>query len=127
VLLQEAYNDVTKRNGLGEFMQCMREVNNNTRRKYSVKRSDLESLFSNKIVWEDQAKKGGHIKLKNSVTGVVVEYKNHGSEDVDPGAVIDILDRIQAHINILGNDIFKYTKCLQNSKKVQLFSLKKYS
>ena len=76
--------------------------------KYSVSQQDLANLFSSQI-WVDCKKTGGHRKLKNIVTGVVVEYASHGNKGgIDPGAVATVLNTVQEHLNILGNTIFMY-------------------
>lgn len=51
--------------------------------------------------------KGGHRKLKNVITGVVIEYPNH-QKKIDPGVVETILNALQHYINVLGNEIFFY-------------------
>ncbi|NGX34062.1 MAG: hypothetical protein K1060chlam1_00409 [Candidatus Anoxychlamydiales bacterium] len=106
-LLKDSYLDATRKKGLIDFTKEIRGQKNDFSGKYQIKLSDLHNLFS-ETVWEDEKKTGGHIKLKHKVTNVVIEYKNHGKNTVDPGAALDIFDQVQTHLNILGNDIFAY-------------------
>jgi hypothetical protein len=98
--LVNSYHDVVKKNGLIDFTKKARKD------KYSIKQQHLTNLFS-KTVWSDSHKKSGHRKLINCVTGVVIEYSDH-DKNIDPGAVGSILEAVQNHLNIIGNNIFCY-------------------
>ena len=109
--LQDCYTDATRKDGLIAFTQKIRTPKNDLSGKYSVKQKDLDKLFSENV-WVDLKKVGGHRKLQNKVTGVIIEYAAHGNKGgIDPGAALTILDAVQNHLNILGNDVFKYEKC----------------
>lgn len=101
-LLKDSYLDATRKDGLIDFTIQVHTG------KYSVKQADLDNLFT-KTVWIDQKVKGGHRKLENAVTKIVVEYSNH-AKDIDPGAAETILNQVQEHLNILCNEIFRYEK-----------------
>lgn len=99
-LLMECYRDATRKDGLIEFTRSMRanEI------KYSLTPDHLNRLFASNV-WVECPKKGGHRKLQNQVTHVVIEYSNHDKE-VDPGSAQTILDAVQSHLNKLSNEIF---------------------
>ncbi len=107
-MLSCAYQEATRKNGLIEFTQTIRGDENDLSGKYSVKTSQLTTLFS-ETVWREIKTKSGHRKIESVITGVVVEYGNHSS-DIDPGAAETILGVLQKHLNILCNDIFAYTQ-----------------
>ncbi|NGX33017.1 MAG: hypothetical protein K1060chlam4_01076 [Candidatus Anoxychlamydiales bacterium] len=106
-VFKDSYLDATRKNGLIEFTQTVRGPKNDFSGKYLIKLNDLDTLFSD-TVWQDERKKGGHRKLINRVTKIVIEYKHHGKTTVDPGAIREIYDQVQQHLNILCNDIFAY-------------------
>ncbi len=107
-ILKECYVEATKKKGLIDFTKEIRTENNDLSGKYSLKQARLAKLFSS-AVWIDASKKGGHRKVSNVVTGVVIEYADH-QKDIDPGAAQTIFERVQTHLNILCNDIFGYKK-----------------
>ena len=128
-LLEASYLDATRKNGLIDFTQQVRTDKNDMSGKYSVKQKDLDNLFSSSV-WKDLEKKGGHRKLTNLVTGVVVEYPNH-KKDIEPGSAETVLNAVQKHLNILHNDVFgnkarnwkdapDYSKVLQQLTKSKL-------
>lgn len=91
------------------FTAKVRTPKNDLSGKYSVSGKELDSLFSS-ILWASKDA-SGHRKLKNRITGVVIEYKNHDKKGgIDPGAILTILNQVQTHLNILCNDVFCYTK-----------------
>ena len=92
--------------GLIEFMQSVRTEDNDFSGKYNFRLKNLSGLFS-KTVWDSVGGPGGHIVVKHKLTGVIINFSNH-KDPVDPGAVEDIAERVQAHLNCLGNDIFQY-------------------
>lgn len=104
-LLDECYQEATRKNGLIDFTKKV--LGNNNRGKYSIKTTDLSNLFSAKI-WDERKTGNGHRKIQNKITGVMIEYKNH-ELDLDPGSAESIYKAVQKHLNVLGNDIFKYT------------------
>lgn len=106
--LQECYREAADRKGgLIDFTKSVRRENADGSGKYSIKPTDLTALFS-QVVWKEIDTKNGHRKIKNIFTDVVVEYSNHVRE-IKAGAVVTILDAVQKHLNILGNEIFAYT------------------
>lgn len=108
--LRDCYQDAVRKDGLIAFAKKIRTENNDLRGKYSLNQRELSSLFSD-TVWCDCKKPGGHRKLENIVTGVMIEYANHGNKGgVDPGAAEAIFNAVQKHLNILGNEIFSYDK-----------------
>jgi hypothetical protein len=91
---------------LAVFLQDVRGPENDLAGKYNFKLKDLRRVFS-KEVWTDTSDPGGHTKLKHKITGVVINYSNH-KDPIDPGAMISIVDKVQEHVNMLGNDIFGF-------------------
>ncbi len=108
-LLKESYLDATRKKGLIDFTKTVRSPKNDFSGKYHIKLNDLDTLFS-RTLWHDAGKIGGHKKLTHKITQIVIEYKHHGKNTVAPVAVKDIYDQVQAHLNILCNDIFAYQK-----------------
>ncbi len=105
-ILKECYHDATRKGGLIDFTKAIRTDKNNLQGKYSIAQEDLTKLFSDKVC-KDCKKVGGHRKIENIVTGVVIEYANHNnSGGVDPGAALTIFHSVQTHLNILCNQIF---------------------
>lgn len=102
-LLEGSYIEATNR--LIEFTANVRGLKNNNQGKYSVKFRDLDQLFD-KNLWIEHKTSSGHRKLENKVTGVITGYSKHGN--LDPGAVQDILEDVQEHLNILHNEIFRF-------------------
>jgi hypothetical protein len=90
------------------FLEEVRGPKNDLSGKYNFRLKDLRGIFS-KDVWTDTSDPGGHTKLKHKITGVVINYSNH-KDPVDPGAMASIVDKVQEHVNILGNDIFSFNK-----------------
>lgn len=79
-----------------------------------IKINDLNNCFRKSVEgageWEPDHK-GGHKKFKHKVTHIVVEYQAHSSSKdrtVKAHIQVQILNQVQAHLNILCNDIFQY-------------------
>jgi hypothetical protein len=106
--LRNCYRDATRKGGLIDFSRKVRTDANDLSGKYSIHRDDIAALFS-ASVWRDCKKAGGHRKVANIVTGVIIEYPNHHNQSgIDPGVVETLLDRICKHLNILSNTVFDY-------------------
>lgn len=105
-LLQESYQNATRKGGLIEFTQEIRTDKNNFFGKYSVTFNRIGKLFTENV-WSEVATGSGHRKFENQVTHIMIEYKNHG-EGVDPGAAQSIFEQVQTHLNILNDEIFHY-------------------
>ncbi len=103
--LQTSYYEVTKSNGLVELLHTLRAE----KQKYSVKKRDVYTIFSNCPLWIEAKTGDGHVKFQHRLTGVVIGYQAHGGENMDPGGAEALKNRIQDHVNMLGNDIFGYT------------------
>ncbi len=106
-LLAACYLDATRKGGLIEFTRDVRGEDGKESGKYSIKQTDLDTLFS-KSVWNEQKTGSGHRKLKHIITGIVIEYADHKKE-IDSGAAKTILEQVQKHLNILCNEVFCYT------------------
>ena len=107
--LYASYQEATCKNGLIDFTKQVRGEKNDFSGKYSVASNDLANLFSEKV-WAS-GDKGGHRKLKNSISGIVIEYGNHGNDGgIDPGAALSIFHQVQEHLDFLCNKIFAYKK-----------------
>ena len=58
-------------------------------------------------MWQEVALASGHRRLINRVTGMRIEYADHGkSKDIDEGRNLEIFNRVQEHLNILSDEIF---------------------
>ena len=102
-MLEASYKEATCKDGLIDFTARIR---GDDTAKYSIKRTDLNHLFERSLWIPNHS--GGHKEWKHPVTHVVVEYVDR-HKDIDPGAVTTILEQVQKHLNILCNDIFRYT------------------
>ena len=104
-LLRDIHNDAVRKSGPIDFVHKIRTPKNDLSGKYSIKQADLEALFSDKV-WKDIKVKSGHRKLIHRVTHHVIEFGNH-EKDIDPGAVLTIMDTVQRALNFLGNEVFE--------------------
>jgi hypothetical protein len=86
------------------FTKKVRGPNNDCIGRYCIKLSDVSKLFENTL-WENIGRASGHKKWQHSISNVVIEYGNH-EKDVDAGAVINIFNRVQSHLNFFKRDIF---------------------
>lgn len=109
-LLKEAYLECIRKDGFHDYTRKVQPTGG----AKSVKLQRIESLFEKATTWTQIPAKGSHRKYRNLITGIVVEFSAHtggtNGNDFDTGAAKDMLERIQNHINILGNEIFKYPK-----------------
>lgn len=106
-ILQECYFDATKNNGLIDLTK------NLSNPQYELKIHDIKMIFKNSPLWHRCKQKTGHCKFTHAVTKIVVEFQGHSSKKdttVKPGILDQILYNVHRHLNILGNDIFKYKK-----------------
>lgn len=120
--LEAAYRDAVRNNGIIALVKTLRD-------RQTIKLQDLNSCFANNL-WVKSAQSTGHLKFTHKVTKVMIEYQNHGNE-VSEKIQKQILEQAQTHINILGNDIFKYAtqnwkqepdfqKALENYKRLRV-------
>jgi len=106
--LIESFNNATRRQGEISFLREVRTEKNDDFGKYSVKLDRLRNIFKSSV-WFQHKTKSGHLKFSHKVTGIIIEFKNHGrGNNVDPGAVETIKKNLQEHENILGNEIFMF-------------------
>jgi len=105
-LLKDSYIDATSQNGLAAFMYLVRTDKNDFSGKYNCSLKVISNLFS-ESVWACVSSPGGHITVKHKITGVVINFSNH-KNPVDPGAIMTIAEKVQEHLNILGNEIFMF-------------------
>ena len=103
MLLEESYINA---GGLIDFMQAVRTDKNDFSGKYNCGLKIVANLFY-KSVWEHVSGPGGHIEVKHRLTGTVINFSNH-KDPVDAAAVMTIAEKVQKHLNILGNDIFAF-------------------
>jgi len=106
-LIEESYSNA--RNQINPFLLCVRTDKNNMQGKYSVNLVDLRRLF-NSNGWRQHKLRSGHVGFTHLITGVKVGFSNHGNNNVDPGVVDTVFEKLQRHVNILGNEIFEYKR-----------------
>ncbi len=123
--LKMIYHDAIRKNGPIDFTQQIRTPKNDFSGKLSVKQSDLEALFSS-TAWKEIKTKSGHRKLIHKVTHHVIEFGNH-EKDIDPGAVLTILDTVQDVLNTLCNRIYAYTTRSWKTEPDYAASVKRWS
>jgi hypothetical protein len=78
---------------------------------YRMKLQEVQTLFTNSL-WIQEKMTSGHKQFTHAVTGVTVEYQAHikGKENtIAPGIQKQLLEQIQEHVNILSNEVFRYT------------------
>ncbi len=79
----------------------------------NLSRDKLEAAFQSCPLWKRSGQSNGHATYKHSITRVVVGWQahsgGHNSSCVPESQAKELRDRLQYHINILGNEIFKYT------------------
>lgn len=90
-----------------KFLAAYRTPQNDNSGKYNIPLQKIVRLFDD--TWEYLKGSSGHTKLRHKVTQVIVEYKAHDNDPVDPGAVVDLANVIQGHINTFYKD---YLGCL---------------
>ena len=67
------------------------------------------TLFQSQPLWKQVTTGNGHAAFKHEITGVVIGFQNHGGSIMNPKHVVALREGVQTHLNILCNDIFKYT------------------
>jgi len=83
----------------------------NIREGKEIKINDLKSYFTVNTGWLKIKQANGHKKFIHKVTRIVIEYQAHSNKkdtSVKPRIVAHLLDQVQQHINIIGNDIWGY-------------------
>jgi hypothetical protein len=104
--LQTAFTEVTKANGLSKYVSKLRE---NHRERFNTKRKDLLNMFENMELWKRTDNADGHAAFEHTITHVRVGFQRHGNGSEIPAAqAMDVMEQLQIHINILGNEIFRY-------------------
>ncbi len=101
--LQMAYAEA--RNVLIDLVEHLR----NDEAKYNTHRHEMLALFQSQPLWKQIPTGSGHATFKHQITGVVIGFQAHGSSTLNPKHVVALRDCVQTHLNILCNDIFKYT------------------
>jgi hypothetical protein len=123
--LQLARHEVIKKDGFYEFVYDLR---NHPENISAVKIHELRNLFESSTTWTAIPKSSGHVAFFNPITKIKVEFTAHKTRKSDgiipQGNVHHILELVQAHMNILANDILKinnwqkdepdYNKAIQN-------------
>ena len=104
--LQIAYHEAISTNGLIELLATLRDNGE----KYKTKKDTIYSIFSNCPLWEEEKTKSGHVKFKHKITQIVIGYQNHGDSKMDPGGVVELIEAVQNHLNILSNKIFEFER-----------------
>ena len=87
--------------------KLMPQVTDLRSQDYHVKRKELDLSFPKIAGWEKKDS-GGHAKFQHKVTHTIVEYQSHGPQTISKNIQDQVLENVQNHINILGNEIFKY-------------------
>jgi hypothetical protein len=107
--LQLAYNGATQKNGLINLTKELRSNNGLS----NVKIQTISTLFKSLPLWKQHKKSSGHVKFKHKITDINVEFPAHNSRKEStftPFVSKQILEQVQKHLNIMGNDIFTYKK-----------------
>lgn len=117
--LQTAFYEVADNGPVDGYIADIRE---STNAKYNVKRNKLLALFASPrmSLWQQATTGNGHVKYTHRITRVVVGFQAHDDNTLDPGGAEELMKNLQKHVNILGNDIFKYR--VRNWKTVPDFN-----
>lgn len=102
--LSSAYANSEK---LAQFLFDVRGPENDFSGKYNVRLYEVENLFDKS--WKTITTSSGHIKKQHTVTKVVINYKNHDNDPVDPGAVETLAGQLQKHINLFFENYLGYS------------------
>jgi hypothetical protein len=104
--LQKAYYEVVRNNGINGLVCLLRQ---NPTARYNIRRQDLLNLFSNLPLWKRTDSGDGHVCFQNILTNVRIGFQGHGkTTEIKASQAMDIMEQLQEHMNILGNDIFAY-------------------
>lgn len=106
--LKSAYHEVVH-GGIDDLVTELRQADSLVD---CLKRDKVNSVFKNNSLWVDQKPKSGHCEYKHAVTNLTVGWQNHSgkkkSSYIAAAQAKDLLQVLQQHMNILGNDIFGY-------------------
>lgn len=110
--LRELYRAVTCSSNLIEFTKTVRKADTGDfNNSVKVKRTVLESLFSNKKVWNKEKTGNGHAKYTcKLIPGLHVGFPAHGEDEVFGEILESILKNVQEVINVARNNIFKINR-----------------
>lgn len=101
---------------IADLKECERECRkrlfgwlNKTRTPTGIqnpKRNDLIEMFEHLPLW-NREDAGGHALFRHKITHISVSFQAHGKPSLTLEQSKSVLDRIQTHVNILGNTIFE--------------------
>lgn len=82
--------------------------------KNQITRNQLKAMFKGMTLWKKAKKGSGHIKYKHAITGITVSFQGHVTGKMKLSTITaeqatGICTAFQNHVNILGNDIFRFT------------------
>jgi hypothetical protein len=100
-LLQCAYDEVIRNNGLIELTMCLRN-------EKAIKKDRVQQLFENLPLWEKVRQANGHATYKNGLTGIVIGLQAHGNNEIWGQHADSLLQAVQEHMNILHNIVFQF-------------------
>lgn len=105
--LRMAYYEVANNGPVDEYVTALQQSN---QLKYSQSLNKIQSMFNGTIMslWTRTDTRNGHVKYRHAITQVTVEFSAR-LNPLDPGAAYELYEKLQQHINILGNEIFKFT------------------
>lgn len=103
-MMRQAYHEAVN----GGVIDYISRVRQDSEVKYSVSSTTLINMFDNLPLWKIVPQKGGHRKYKHLLTGVVIGFQNHGSTEINPGHAYKLMVILQEHVNLLGNEVFKF-------------------
>lgn len=113
-LLQESYA-----NAQNQLIPYIKEIRRSDQARNGIKIHQIQSLFKSKV-WKSVSTRNGHGHVIHKITGTRIGFVAHKIQ-IDPGSAVDIAEKLQECVNILGNEIFKYK--LHNWKSVPVFGI----
>lgn len=101
-----AFYEVDRNNGINNLVTRLR---NDLKYRKNLGRQDMINLFSNLPLWKRVDNGDGHVCFQNVLTKVRIGFQAHGkTSNIAAAQAVSIMDQLQEHMNILGNEIFAY-------------------
>lgn len=75
----------------------------------NLKKIELIKMFENLPLWTRE-NAGGHALFRHKITRISVSFQAHGQNNLQIHQSKNVLDCVQRHVNILGNQIFQVNR-----------------
>lgn len=103
---RNAYLEVIRTNGINDLVCKLRQ--DPTARK-NIKRQQLITMFTSLPLWKRTDEGDGHVAFQHALTHIRIGFQGHGkSSNISAQQAMAMMDQLQEHMNILGNNFFDY-------------------